>query len=155
MSVLMTLHRNHLLTVSLCCLLLAGCASSLKPSNTYKRPAGAAPPEYNTVETGELGATTGLRDDGTGAEVISSETVGEEQSIEVTVPIEPDQVDEVRILSPSGEPVELSREAEIIHKYETNDVGIRFQVPKNNTNIRFQLQLMDTREDDWPPFRDQ
>lgn len=150
----MTLHRNHLVTVSLCCLLLAGCASSLKPSYSYKPPPGTAPPELNTVETGELRATTGHKGDVIGAEIISTETIGEEQLIEVSVPIEPDQVDQVRILSPSGEPVELSREAEIIRKYETNDVGIRFQIPKN-TNIKFQLQLMDTREDDWPPFREQ
>lgn len=149
-----TLHRYHLVTALIGSLLLAGCAGSLKPSHTYAPPPGAAPTEYNTVETGELRATAGHKGDGLGAEVISSETVGEEQEIEISIPLPPGQVDQVRVVSPSGESVPLSREAQIINNYETNNVGIRVKIPNSN-NLGFQLQLIDTRDDDWPPFRDQ
>jgi hypothetical protein len=150
----MTLHRYHLLTASLGCLLLAGCAGSLKPSHKYAPPPGAAPTQYKTLETGELRATTGHKGDGMGAEVISSETVGEEKEIEILIPLPPDQVDEVQVVSPSGAPVKLSREAQIIHNYETNNVGIKFKIPDSN-NLGFRLQLFDNSDDSWPPFRDQ
>jgi len=150
----MTVHLKYRPAALLCCLLLAGCANSLKPRHSYAPPPGAAPTEYKSVETGELRATAGHKGSKLGAEVVSSETIGEDQLIEVSIPIDPDDVDQVYITSPSGEPFELSREAQIIQNYETNDVGIKFQVPKSK-NLNFQLQLIDTRDDDWPPFREQ
>jgi len=135
------------------CLSLAGCASSLEPKSTYVPPPGAAPMENKVVDTGELKAEPGHKDDATGAEVVKTESLGDSQSIEVSVPIEPNQVDQVRILSSDGDPVNMTREAQIIHNYETNNVGIKFDVP-NSDNLRFQLQLIDHPNDDaWPPVR--
>ena len=148
----MTSNRFHIPALLLC-LWLAGCASSLEPKSTYVPPPGAAPMENKTVDTGEMGAEKGQRDDATGAEVVRSESLGDLQSIEVIVPIEPNEVDDVRILGSDGDPVNLSREAQIVHDYETDNVGIKFDVPKSE-NLRFQLQLIDHPNDDaWPPVR--
>lgn len=111
--------------------------------------------ENKSVDTGELKAETGQRDDATGAEVVHTESLGDLQSVEVNVPIEPSEVDNVRILGADGDPVNMSREAEIVHDYETNNVGIKFDIPKTE-NLRFQLQLIDHPNDDaWPPIRQQ
>ena len=70
------------------------------------------------------------------------------QSIEISVPIDPDSVDEVQVLDASGEPLPMSREATIVHNYETNHVGISIQLPKSE-NTGFRLQLIDKPEDGW------
>jgi hypothetical protein len=149
----MTPDRNHFLALLLC-LSLAGCANSLEPQSTYTPPPGAAPMENKSVNTGELKAEPGHKDDITGAEVVNTESLGDLQTIEVIVPIEPSEVDDVRILGSDGDPVTMTREAEIVHNYETNYVGIKFQVPKSD-NLGFRLQLIDHPDDDWPPVRHQ
>ncbi len=144
--------RNLFLALLLC-LWLAGCASSLEPKSTYTPPPGAAPMENKSVDSGEFRAEPGYKDDVLGAEVVNTESLGDLQSIEINIPIEPDQVDRVRVMGPNGDPVPMTREAEIIHNYETNNVGIKIEVP-NSDNLRFQLQLIDHPNDDaWPPVR--
>lgn len=147
----MTSDRNHLLTLLLC-LWLAGCAGSLEPQSIYAPPRGAALMENNSVNTSELKAEIGNRGDLLGAEVVNTQSLGDLQSIEVNIPIEPGQVDKVLIMGPGGDPVNMTREAEIIHNYETNNVGIKFKVPKSD-NLRFQLQLIDHPGDEWPSIR--
>lgn len=149
----MTPDRKRFLTL-LPCLWLAGCAGSLEPQPHYKPPRGAAPMEKKALDTDELEARTGQKGNRVGAEVVNTETLGDLQSIEVRVPVPPDEVDSVRILLPGDDPSGMTREAQIIHNYETNDVGIKFQVPKSD-KLRFQLRLIDHPDDDWPPVRQQ
>ena len=70
------------------------------------------------------------------------------------MPIQPDLVDQVQVLTSQGEPMPLSREARIVHNYETNNVGISVQVPKSE-NLGFRLKLIDHPDDEWPPLRQQ
>jgi hypothetical protein len=149
----MTTDRNRVLTL-LICLSLAGCASGLQPKSAYTPPRGAAPVEGRSVNTGELRAEPGARGDRLGAEVIDTKITGDLQSIEIRIPIPPDQVDQVEVIDSSGKSIRQSRQAEIIHSYETNNVGIKIEVP-NSKNLGFRLQLIDRPEDEWPPLRQQ
>jgi len=138
----------------LVCLLLQGCASQMQPKSTYKPPPGAAPTENSSLDTGQLETTVGHRGDQLGAEVISSELDGEEQVIEIRVPIDPDLVDQVYVMTPEGDTVNQSREARIIQNYETNNVGIWIRVPTSE-KAGFRLKLIDQPDDAWPPVRQQ
>ena len=146
-------ERNLFITV-LIGLLLQGCSSSMQPRSTYIPPPGAAPTEKGSLDTGLLEPTVGYKGDQLGAEVINSEVSGDMQSIEINVPIQPDLVDQVQVITESGEPIPLSREAQIINNYETNNVGITVQVPKSE-NLGLRFRLIDHADDDWPPMRQQ
>jgi len=146
--------RSLRIPAILCCLWLAGCASSLEPKGAYAPPRGAAPMENKAVETGELQPERGARDEQTGAEIVDTESLGDLQSIEVKVPAKVDEVDEVQVIDSSGQQYRLTREAEIIQDTETGDVGIKFEVPKSK-NLNFRLRLIDHPDDEWPPMRDQ
>ena len=135
-------------------LLLQGCASSMEPRSSYTPPPGAAPTENSSLDTGQLEPTVGHKGDQLGAEVISADDSGELRSLEINVPIQPDLVDQVQVLTSEGEPMPLSREAQIVHDYETNNVGISVQVPKSE-NMGFRLKLIDHPDDEWPPVRQQ
>jgi hypothetical protein len=135
-------------------LLLQGCASSMEPRSSYTPPPGASPTENSSLDTGQLEPTVGHRGDQLGAEVISADDSGELHSVEINVPIQPDLVDQVQVLTSEGEPMPLSREAQIVHNYETNNVGISVQVPKSES-MGFRLKLIDHRDDEWPPVRQQ
>ncbi len=136
------------------CLMLQACASGLEPESTYSPPPGAAPMEEKSVDTGELKAIPGHRGDELGTEVIRHEQYDEYQTIELNVPIEPDEVDQVQVMSPTGETIPQSRQAQIVHDYETNNVGIKLHLP-NTQNTGFRLKLIDHSEDEWPPLRQQ
>ncbi len=138
----------------LCCLWLAGCATSLEPKGGYTPPRGAAPMENKAVETGELKAEPGAKGDKIGAEIVNTESLGDLQSIEIKVPAKAGEVDEVQVIDSSGQQYRLTREAEIIQNYENNDVGIKIEVP-NSKNMGFRLRLIDHPDDDWPPIRQQ
>ena len=146
-------EQNFFVTV-LIGLLLQGCAGSMEPRSTYKPPAGVAPPENGSLDTGQLEPTVGYKGDQLGAEVVNSEVSGETQVIEINVPIRPDLVDQVQVLTESGEPIPMSRDARIIHNYETNNVGISVQVPKSE-NLGLRFRLIDHPDNDWPPMREQ
>jgi hypothetical protein len=148
--------RSLSLTV-LACLLLQACASGLEPESSYTPPRGAAPMEEKSVDTGQLEATPGPRGDELGAEVIRYEQYDEYQTIELNVPIDHDlvdEVDQVQVMTPSGEVIPQSRQAQIVHDYETNNVGIKIHVPKSD-NLGFRLKLIDHADDEWPPIRQQ
>ena len=135
-------------------LLLQGCAGSMQPRSTYVPPPGAAPTEKGSLDTGQLEPTVGFKEDQLGAEVVNTEVVGDMQSIEINVPIQPDLVDQIQVLSESGELIPLSRDAQIINDYENNTVGIIIQMPKRESpGIRF--RLIDHDDDDWLPMRAQ
>ena len=140
--------------VILICLLLQGCASQLQPKSDYKPPTGAALMENSQVDTSYLEPTVGNKGDLLGTEVIRSETIGDEQEIELAVPINPDLVDDVYVTSSSGDSVVLTREARIVQNYENNNVGITIRVPKSE-NLGFRFKLVDYPDNDWPPVRHQ
>jgi hypothetical protein len=146
-------ERNLFISV-LIGLLLQGCTGSLQPRSTYIPPPGAAPTEKGSLDTGQLEPTVGYKEDQLGAEVVNTEVLGDMQSIEINVPIQPDLVDQIQVLSESGEPIPLSRDAQIIYNYETNNVGITVQVPKSE-NLGLRFRLIDHADDDWPPMREQ
>ena len=146
-------NRSLFLTL-LACLLLQACAGGLEPQSDYTPPRGDAPMEEKSVDTGQLEATPGYRDEELGAEVIRYEEYDEYRTIELNVPIEPDQVDQVQVMTPSGEIIPQSRQAQIVHDYETNNVGIKVQVP-NTDNLGFRLKLIDHTDEEWPPIRQQ
>jgi hypothetical protein len=149
----MMFERNLFISI-LTGLLLQGCASSLEPRSTYIPPAGAALPEKGSLDTGQLEPTVGYKEDQLGAEVVNTEVLGDMRSVEINVPIQPDLVDQIQVLTESGEPIPLSRDAQIIHNYETNNVGIIIRVPTDEkVGIRF--RLIDHADDDWPPMREQ
>lgn len=142
--------------------LLQGCAGQrgqqssydLEPSSTYSPPPGAAPTEYSTRDTGEMVTTPGHRDDQSGAEVISSETIDDEELVEIRLNIDPGLVDDVEVISADGDPVNLSEEARIVQDYETNNVGVWLRVPTEE-KTGFRLKLIDNADDSWPPMRQQ
>jgi hypothetical protein len=144
-------YRN-LLYLVLVGLLLPGCASSgLQSQSQHRPPPRAELNEGGSLDSGLLEPTVGHTGDKLGAEVVSSEISGELQSIEVNVPIEPGSVDQVQVLDASGNPLPMSREATIMHNYETDNVGISIQLPKSE-NTGFRLKLIDKPEDRW--YRD-
>ena len=146
-------YRN-LLYLVVVVLFLQGCASSgLQSQTKHRPPPGADLNEGGSLDSGLLEPTVGHRDDKLGAEVVSSEDFGELQSIEIDVPIDPDSVDQVQILDESGEPLPMSREATIVHNYETNNVGISIQLPKSEST-GFRLKLIDDPEEGWYPRPD-
>ena len=146
-------ERNLFISV-LIGLLLQGCAGSMQPRSTYIPPPGSAPTEKGSLDTGQLEPTVGYKGDQLGAEVVNTEVLGDMQSIEINVPIQPDLVDQIQVLTESGEPIPLSREAQIINNYETNNVGITVQVPKSES-LGLRFRLIDHSDDDWPPTRQQ
>ena len=149
----MMFERNLFLSV-LVGLLLQGCTGSLEPRSTYIPQAGAPPMEKGSLDTGKLEPTVGYKEDQLGAEVVDTEVLGDTRSVEIIVPIQPDLVDQIQVLTESGEPIPLSRDAQIIHNYETNNVGIIIRVPTDEKmGIRF--RLIDHADDDWPPTRQQ
>jgi hypothetical protein len=63
-------------------------------------------------------------------------------------------VDQVQVMTLDGSTVNQSREARIIHNYETNNVGIWIRVPTRDS-VGFRLKLIDQSDDIWPPVRQQ
>jgi hypothetical protein len=126
----------------------------MQPKSTYRPPPGASPTENGSLDTGQLEATAGNKGDQIGAEVISSELDGEEKVVQIRVPINPDLVDQVQVMTLDGSTVNQSREARIIHNYETNNVGIWIRVPTRDS-VGFRLKLIDQSDDIWPPVRQQ
>lgn len=138
----------------LICLLLQACSSQMQPKSTYRPPAGSAPVEKSSLDTGQMVTTVGHKDDEIGAEIISSEVIDDEELVEIRVPIDPDLVDQVQVMTPEGDAVNLSREARIVQDYETNNVGIWLRVPTEE-KAGFRLKLIDHSDDEWPPVRQQ
>jgi hypothetical protein len=144
----MMFYRN-LLYLVLVGLFLQGCASSGLQTQTKNRPPpGSELNEGGSLDSGLLEPTVGHTGDKLGAEVVSSEISGELQSIEINVPVDPDLVDQVQVLDASGNPLPMSREATIVHNYETGHVGVSIQLPKSE-DTGFRLQLIDKPEDGW------
>ena len=113
-----------------------------------KEPDQLAAPPRMAMETDLLTATPGYTGKILGAEVLASESgpLGEEQIIEINVPIDPDQVDRVEVISATGETIKQRRTAEILRNYENDNVGITLFLSREK-NWRFKLKLIDNKED--------
>lgn len=124
-------------------LLLTACGTADKAEENRL----AVPPRM-TLETDVLTARPGYTGKILGAEVLASEPgpLGEEQVIEINVPVDPDQVDRIEVVTPSGETIKQRRTAEILRNYETDNVGITLFLSREQ-NWRFKLKLIDNNED--------
>ena len=134
-------RERNLVSTVLACLLMQACASGLEPQSGDSPPPDAAPVEEKSVDSGQPQVRPGERGAELDAEIIRYEEYDEYQSIELNVPIEPGQVDQ-------GEMFPRSRQEQIVHDYETDNVGIKIP-PKNSGNMGFRLKLID--EEQWPP----
>lgn len=99
-------------------------------------------PSIDYLETGYLENTQGFVGDVLGAEITRISESDQFQIIEIDVPIDPVDVDHVRVLSKSGEVIQLDRTSEIIRDYENNNVGIKLYLPKQK-NWVFRLKLIE------------
>jgi len=135
--------RNFMLAALavLACLLSQARASDSPPPD-------AAPVEEKSVDSGPLQVRSGERGAELDAEIIRYEEYDEYQSIELSAPIDPGQADQVEVMTPSGEMFPRSRQEQIVHDYETDNVGIKIP-PKNSGSMGFRLKLID--EEQWPP----
>ncbi len=125
--------RIFMLTV-LACLLSQAHASGLETPSSDSPSPDAAPMEEKAVDSGQPRVRSGER----GAE------------LDLSVPNDYDQVDQAEVMTPAGEDFPLSRQEQIVHDYETDNVGIKIPA-KNNDSLGFRLQLIDY--DQWPPDR--
>jgi len=127
---------------------LQGCASSNGSPSHDSLKAAPPPPGITTLDTGYLESTPGYTGSVLGTKIIGvSDLSAEElQIIEVSIPVDPDQVDEVQIISPSGSTLKQQRQAEILRDYENNNVGIKLYLPRQQ-KWGFKLKLIDKPED--------
>ena len=123
---------------------LQGCVTSYGSPKHDSRNALPPPPDVTALDTGYLETTPGYTGDVLGAKIIGVSEISEEEllMIEVSVPVDPDQVDEVRIISPSGKSLKQEKQAEILRDYENNNVGIKLFLP-NQQKWDFKLKLID------------
>jgi len=133
-----------MLTV-LACLLSQARASGLEPQPSDSPPPDAAPMEEKAVENGQSRVRSGERGDELDLEIIRYDDY---QPVDLSVPIDPGQVDQGEVMAPSEENFPRTRQEQIVYDYETDNVGIKIP-PKNSNSMGFRLQLID--EDQWPP----
>jgi len=130
-------------------LLIQGCAVGTGSSITSSESQNNLPPSMATgLDTGYLQATPGFKGDVIGAEVESVKTSpdGQFDTIEVSVPVDPQQVDQVQVITGSGKIVKQPTAVEVIRDYENNKVEIRFLLSKQK-NFGFKLKLIDLADD--------
>ncbi len=110
--------------------------------SSTENPAHTSP--SSTMETGLLQARPDYTGDILGARVerITVDETSHIQIIEISVPIDPDRVDQINVISDSGELIRQDRTAQILHDYENNNVGIKIYVPEQK-NWVFKLKLID------------
>lgn len=119
--------------------LFQGCAAIPEETEVQATPQ----PMLESLETGYLEATPGYVGDLLGAEVTDTNTSGKQiDVIDITIPVDPDQVDEIRVISANGKVVKQNKPAEVIPDYRNNNVGIRLFLPKQK-NWEFKLRLVD------------
>ena len=126
--------------------MLQGCATGYESTHKTGQQA-VSPPQTRILESGYLEPTPGYRGNLLGAEVVDTEINADRQMIEINLPIDPDQVDQVRVVSPAGERLEQYREPEILRNYENNNVGVKIFLPQQK-NLGFRLRLIDNVESD-------
>lgn len=128
------------LFVTLLLLTILASACSAKRSNT---------PGRVERESGALEAVPGFTGDRLGivVEQVIVEGDGESQVIDLNLPLPLEQIDEVEVLTPSGDEIEQKQEAEIAAEPDERGVGVRLYLPKSR-KWEFRLRLIDLPEVD-------
>jgi hypothetical protein len=117
---------------------IAPLSLSANPNNT---------PFLSTIETDVLQAEPAYTGNVLGAKIkqVTIDEKNQIQIIDISVPINPDKVNHIQVLSPSGDVVKQDKTAQILRDYENNNVGIKIFVPRKQ-NWVFKLRLMENPE---------
>jgi hypothetical protein len=132
-------------TVALLTILIACTLTSL---NAYAQAQDASDPAgARVIETGILQNVPGFTGDVLGAEVIAITTVENDiQVIDIVIPVNPDDVDQVRVLTPDGKPLKQRRAMEILMDHENNEIGVVLRLSKTD-KLGFKFRLIDLPQD--------
>jgi len=108
-------------------------------------PKKSAPPPPKVYRTGVLKAVPGSTGDVFGSEVervrvLSDETI---QAIDISVPVPPEQVDQVEVISSSGNEVTQLKDAVIEPAANSGGSDITIYLPRSR-KLQFRLKLIDT-----------
>jgi hypothetical protein len=106
------------------------------------------PPEAPTPETGIIQSVDGYNGDVLGAEVVSINPAENDavEVIKLSVPIDPEVVDQVTVVGPSGQLLEPDEPIEITPNQEERSLGIILTLPKKK-KLSFQIKLIDLPDD--------
>ena len=129
--------------------MLQGLTSGCQTQNTIIQDLNKLPPpDAPTLETGILQRVDGYKGDLLGAEVVSIDPAENDalEVIRLNVPIDPDVVDQISVVGPSGQLLELDEPIEIFPNQEKSSVGIILTLPKKK-KPGFIIKLIDLPDD--------
>jgi hypothetical protein len=132
-----------------CYLMLQGLISGCQAQNTIIQDVNKLPPpEAATLETAILQRVDGYKGDLLGAEVVSINPAENDalEVIELSVPIDPEIVDQITVVGPSGQLLELGEPIEISPDQEKGGVEIILTLPKQK-KMGFRIKLIDLPDD--------
>ena len=131
---------------SICLVFMLNCISSpvVSADQSMIKENTMQAPSTSVIETGFLEARPGYTGNVLGAEVekVTIDEAQQSQIIEINLPIDPDEVDRVQVISVSGKPIPQDKTAQIIRDYENDNVGIKLYLPKKKDWV-FKLKLVD------------
>lgn len=132
-----------------CCLMLQGLISGCQAQNAIIQDVNKLPPtEAPTLETDIIQRVDGYKGGVLGAEVVSI-TPAENDSLEVielSIPVDPEVVDQVTVVGPQGQLLELDEPIEISPDQEKGSVNIILTLPKKK-KLGFKIKLIDLPDD--------
>lgn len=132
-----------------CCLMLQGLISGCQAQNSIIQDVNKLPPtEAPTLETDIIQRVDGYKGGVLGAEVVSI-TPAENDSLEVielSIPVDPEVVDQVTVVGPQGQLLELDEPIEISPNQEKGSVSIILTLPKKK-KLGFKIKLIDLPDD--------
>jgi len=132
-----------------CCLLLQSMTMACMAQDTVNSQQNQLLlPGVEVYETGVLQNIFGYQGDVLGAEVTSVTATADNTSevIEISVPVDPELVDRVKVVTPSGKPVKLDSPLEISRDPENDKVGITLRLSKKY-DLGFKIRLIDLPDD--------
>jgi hypothetical protein len=103
--------------------------------------------DARVVETGVLQSVPGFTGDVLGAEVIAI-TPGENdtQVIDIVIPVDPDKVDRIRVMTADGKPLKQKEAVEFSRDHENGELGITLKLNKKQ-KLGFKFKLIDLPDD--------
>ena len=107
----------------------------------------SVPVGASVIETGILQNAVGFTDVVLGAEVIAI-TPAENNTlvIDVVIPVNPDDVDLIRVVTPDGNPLKQYQPMEISMDHENKEVSVILKIVKKD-KLGFKFRLIDLPED--------
>ena len=129
--------------------MLQGLISGCQTQNTIIQDLNKLPPpDALTLETGILQRVEGFKGDLLGAEIVSINPAENDafEVINLSVPVDPEVVDQVTVVDPSGRLLELGEPIEISPNQDRSSVGIVLALPKRN-RPGFIIRLIDLPDD--------